>query len=176
MHYPRRRLSRAIGACCAGLGCAVALIGCGSGTPVTHNNDERSDAARHARAASVCPDRGAGADQKWREISRLRSTRVQSGQLAPSGVRWTTICNGRGAKVLKGGPFDGVLNSARPYHGQFCAAVAVSPVLVILRYTGSIRRFIIYVGGCPDVILNDGTKLFFVIAKLQRAAAILGLP
>jgi hypothetical protein len=77
---------------------------------------------------------------------------------------------------LKGGPLGSVLNGAAPYQDQICASVAVSPVLVILRYADSTRRFIVVMGGCPGIVLNDGTKLIFANNQLRRTASILGLP
>jgi mono/diheme cytochrome c family protein len=44
---------------------------------------------------------------------------------------------------------------------------------VILRYANSTRRFVVELGGCPGVVLKDGTQLIFATSKLVDVMPIL---
>lgn len=160
-------MSRLVG-CGAALACAVALAGCGEGASTVSEPHRGAAVARPL----VCPDRSTSVRERFRALVRARSTRVTGGELAPAGVQSTTVCD-YPPKVLKGGPLDSLLNSARPYGGQPCAANYISPQLVILHYAKSDREFVIEMDGCPGVRLHDGVELIFGNSALLRATRAL---
>jgi hypothetical protein len=165
MNWPRN-LSAALASTLfvAVIGCVVGLAGCGSNRPAVPLH------------AATCPGAGRSAAQRLREFSQLGSSHVGPGPLAPGGVRWSTVCDGVGARVIRGGPLDASLNSAAPYRGQICPSVAVSPVLVLLRYESATRRFLVDLGGCPGVVLSNGTKLILADRAVHRVTDLLGRP
>jgi hypothetical protein len=68
---------------------------------------------------------------------------------------------------------NAALNSARADVNEMCPMDALPPILVILRYSTGTRRFIVNMGGCPGVVLHDGTELSFTAAGLKQVQAAL---
>lgn len=75
--------------------------------------------------------------------------------------------------VVRDGPLNAALNSARSDPDEICATDAQTPILVILRSRTDTRRFIVNMGGCPGVLLNDGTELTFTPTGVKLVSAVL---
>jgi predicted RNA-binding Zn-ribbon protein involved in translation (DUF1610 family) len=137
--------------------CTIVVSACGSsGSALTpaHNSV-------HVRAAS-CPKGGE------KTILRLIPSRGSDRPLAPDGTLWTTFCRGSSAGVLKGGPIDAALHSARYEPNETCVTNLELPILVILRSKTQTSRFIINMDGCPGVVISDLTKLSFTMAGIRQ--------
>jgi hypothetical protein len=133
------------------------VMGCGGSAAMGSSLYSRAS----VRATS-CPK---GAESS---IERLHSTNVSRGALAPAGTVWTTVCSRDHQAVFRGGPLNDALDSAREDPKEICPAIAVPPALVILRYRTETRQFIVNMGGCPGVVLHDGTELSFTTAGLEH--------
>ncbi len=141
---------------------AVAVCGCVSSAAIP-----LSQTGAVGVKASSCPKGGEGA------IEQIRSTQARAGALAPSGTLWTTICRGHMQTVLKAGPIDSALNNARDAPHEICPTDAVTPTLVILRYQTGTRWLIVNMGGCPGVVLRNGTELSFTASGITQVQAAL---
>jgi len=142
--------------------CTIAIGACGS----------RASAGTYARhsvrvRAASCPTGGE------KTILGLIPRRGSGGLLAPDGTLWTTFCRGTSTRVLKGGPIDAALNTARYRPNETCVTNLEVPILVILRSRTETRRFIINMDGCPGVVISDATKLSFTPPGIEQVSAAL---
>jgi len=146
----------------AALGVTCMIVGWQAGSSAAAGNGHTT---KNTRAAS-CPSGGESS------IRHAHSSSAKVGALAPEGTLWTTICQGNGDRILKGGPLDAALNSAHTAPpNQICTLNYVSPILIILRYRGSTRRFVVLLGGCPSVSLRDGTDIDLTPAGIRQMRA-----
>jgi hypothetical protein len=104
-------------------------------------------------------------------IGRVHSTSAGGGTVAPAGAAWTTVCGIHTNAVFRGDPIHAALNSARLRRNEICTTDYLPPILVILRYISGTRRVIVDMGGCPGVVLRDGTKLLFTPAGIRQISA-----
>jgi|SRR5581483_4085081 len=128
--------------------CATAFSACG----VARSTASQVSAPRPVVAAK-CP-----------KARPTRSSPGSANALAPAHPAWTTFCvysRGRVSRTTRWryGPLDRALNSSvsRPPAGYVCAAWVGLPSLVVLTYRHAVRYVVLEVGGCPEIVMGNGT-------------------